>query len=359
MNTFGNNYRLTSFGESHGAAIGGVIDGMPAGVRIDTGWVDECMGHRRPGQSAVTSQRHEDDHVEFLSGIFEGVTTGTPIGFVIANNDTRSKDYEQLRHSFRPGHADYTYQVKYGHRDHRGGARASARETAARVVAGALAMHVLRQHGIEIMAWTSQIGDVTTAPYPRSSASDLRIDMQDVWNSPLRCPDPTAASRMDQALREATATGDTLGGIVTCVISNPPAGLGDPVFGKLQAQLAAAMMSIPAAKGFDYGTGFECVHMRGSEVIDEFIPNPRGGITTASNYSGGIQGGISNGRSIYMRVAFKPVATLRQPVPTVDDSGHRMTLEMSGRHDPCVVPRAVAVVQAMAACVTLDALLGR
>lgn len=356
MNTFGNIYRLTTFGESHGPAIGGIIDGMPAGVRLDMDQVARCMANRRPGGLELSSPRHEDDHVEFLSGIFEGVTTGTPIGFIIANNDARSPDYEQLRHCFRPGHADFTYQIKYGHRDHRGGGRASARETAARVVAGALAMQVLAQHGISVAAWTTQIGNVKAAPYPFATADAVHIDMQQVWGSPVRCPEPDAALRMEQAVRKAAATGDTLGGIVTCVVSNPPSGLGEPVFDKLQARLAAAMMSIPAAKGFDYGMGFEGVSLRGSEAVDEFVPDGHGGITARTNYSGGIQGGISNGRDIYMRVAFKPVATLRRPVATVNDCGEAVTLEMTGRHDPCVVPRAVAVVQAMAACVLLDAL---
>lgn len=348
MNTFGEIYRLTTFGESHGPAIGGVIDGMPAGIAIDTGRLQSRMQRRRPGQSSITTARNESDTVTLLSGIFEGVTTGTPIGFTIANSDHHSADYAGIAHTFRPSHADYTYTAKYGIRDYRGGGRSSARETASRIVGGELAAQALSTLGIEIHAWTSQVGDISLS-VPLSGISTDLID-----SNPVRCPDEATARRMIELINEVKSTGDTVGGVVTCIIKGCPVGLGEPVFGKLQARLAAAMMSINAAKGFEYGMGFDGCSRRGSEMIDNFIAGQDGSIHTASNNSGGIQGGISNGECIYFRVGFKPVATLLRDVETVTDSGQPVTLHARGRHDPCVVPRAVPVVEAMAAMVILD-----
>lgn len=332
MNTFGNIFRLTTFGESHGPATGGVIDGMPAGVRIDMDALEEMMARRRPGTSPTVSTRREADKPEFLSGLLDGVTTGTPIAFTIANTDSRSADYDALANTYRPCHADYTYQMKYGIRDHRGGGRASARETAARVVAGALAKQVLAKYGISVDAYILQIGRVAE-----------------------KSAEMTAA--MASEIEQARAEGDTLGGIVGCTITGCPAGIGEPMYAKLQAMLAGAMMSINAAKGFDYGSGFAGASMRGSELIDTFVPGPDGTITTLTNHSGGIQGGISNGRPIEFRVVFKPVATMMRPMQTVDTEGRTVTLEPRGRHDVCVVPRAVAVVEAMAAMTVLDAVM--
>ena len=353
MNTFGNILRLTTFGESHGPAIGGIIDGMPAGIPIDPQSVRIAMARRRPGQSDLTTARDENDTVEFLSGIFEGVTTGTPIAFIIRNEGQHSSDYDDLRHAFRPSHADFTYHIKYGHRDHRGGGRSSARETAVRVAAGALAMQALSHKGIDIFAYTSAVGKETLR-LPYSEIDPAAID-----SNPVRCPDPAVADRMAALIRDARSDGDSLGGIVTCVIRNCPPGLGDPVYGKLQARLASAMLSINAAKGFDYGIGFEGSRLRGSQAIDPFYVASDGSIKTRTNNSGGIQGGISNGEDIYFRVAFKPVATLMRDVETVTDSAIPTTLHARGRHDPCVVPRAVPVVEAMAALVILDSLLLR
>lgn len=325
MNTFGTLFRLTTFGESHGPAIGGVVDGMPAGIAIDTDFVRSEMARRRPGQSDLTSQRHEEDEVEFLSGLFEGRTTGTPIGFIIRNHDARPEDYEALRDVYRPSHADYTYDVKYGHRDHRGGGRASARETAVRVVAGALAKMALREKGIYVSATLTQVGGETV-------------------------PD-----RMEALIQSVRAEGDSIGGIVGCTIEGCPAGLGEPVYGKLQAMLGAAMLSINACHGFDYGSGFEGVAQKGSEQNDLFTTDDEGHITTRTNHSGGIQGGISNGQPIYFRALFKPTATIMQPQQTIDRKGNERVLEMKGRHDPCVAVRAVPVVEAMAAMTILDA----
>lgn len=351
MNTFGNNFRLTTFGESHGPSIGGVIDGMPAGIAVDLGEVQRQLDRRRPGQSDIVTPRSEADRVEILSGLLDGVTTGTPIGFTIANTSHHSADYEAMRHTFRPSHADYTYTAKYGLRDHRGGGRASARETASRVVGGAFARQALALKGISVTAYTCQVGSVTLPrDYPLPSPE--AIEATDV-----RCPDPDTASRMRSLILDVKHRGDTVGGIVSCVVNGLPAGLGEPVFGKLQAMLAAAMMGIPAAKGFDYGMGFDGAARLGSEMIDEFDLAADGSITTATNHSGGIQGGISNGAPIVMRVAFKPVATLLRDVATVDDSGRRTTLHARGRHDPCVVPRAVPIVEAMAAMTILDAMI--
>ena len=353
MNSIGNLFRLTTFGESHGPAIGGVIDGMPAGVKVDTELLQYEMRRRRPGQSNLTTARCEADAVEVLSGVFEGITTGTPIGFLIRNTNPHSNDYDNLKHIFRPSHADYTYNVKYGIRDHRGGGRASARETASRVVAGAFAKMALKHYGIRINAWTAQVGDIALE-------SEVTEEMlAEIENNAVRCPDTAAAAAMETAILEAKDRGDTLGGIIECVITGMPAGIGDPMAGKLQALLAEAMMSIPAAKGFEYGMGFDGATRQGSQVIDSWMPAPDDlrGITTATNNSGGIQGGISNGEPIVMRVAFKPVATLLRPVQTVDSEHRAVTLEVHGRHDPCVVPRAVPVVEAMAAITVFGALL--
>lgn len=351
MNTFGQIYRLTSFGESHGPAVGGVIDGMPAGVTIDPDAVQHELDRRRPGQSDIVTARRESDRVEILSGVYEGRTLGTPIGFIIRNSDSHSDDYENLRHVYRPSHADYTYDIKYGLRDHRGGGRSSARETVARVVGGAFARQALARLGVSIHAYTSAVGTVTL---------DVPLDHLDLSlteSNAVRCPDPATAAEMERLIKAVKAEGDTVGGIVTCVIDGVPAGLGEPVFGKLHARLAEAMMSINAAKGFDYGMGFDGAAMRGSEVNDIFEPTDDGRITTRTNHSGGIQGGISNGARITMRVAFKPVATLLREIETVDDEGRKTVLKMRGRHDPCVVPRAVPIVEAMAAMTILDAVL--
>ena len=347
MNEFGIIYRLTSFGESHGAAVGGVVDGMPAGITIDVEEVQRQLNRRRPGQSAIVTQRNEKDRVRFLSGIFEGVTTGTPIGFVVENEDHHSNDYSNIRDVFRPSHADYTYTSKYGIRDYRGGGRSSARETIARVVAGALAMQALGQIGVTVTAYTSQVGNIVLD-------NDYRhYDLSTIESNDVRCPDADAAARMHELIRQVQADGDTIGGTVTCVVKGVPVGLGEPVFDKLHARLAYAMMSINAAKGFDYGMGFDGVGNRGSQMNDAFICTD-GHISTTTNRSGGIQGGISNGEDIYFRVAFKPVATLLRDVETIDKDGRATTLHARGRHDPCVLPRAVPIVEAMAAMTIFD-----
>lgn len=347
MNEFGIIYRLTSFGESHGAAVGGVVDGMPAGITIDVEEVQRQLNRRRPGQSAIVTQRNEKDRVRFLSGIFEGVTTGTPIGFVVENEDHHSNDYSNIRDVFRPSHADYTYTSKYGIRDYRGGGRSSARETIARVVAGALAMQALGQIGVTVTAYTSQVGNIALD-------NDYRhYDLSTIESNDVRCPDADAAARMHELIRQVQADGDTIGGTVTCLVKGVPVGLGEPVFDKLHARLAYAMMSINAAKGFDYGMGFDGVGNRGSQMNDAFICTD-GHISTTTNRSGGIQGGISNGEDIYFRVAFKPVATLLRDVETIDKDGRATTLHARGRHDPCVLPRAVPIVEAMAAMTIFD-----
>lgn len=351
MNTFGRIFRLTTFGESHGPALGGIIDGMPAGMEVDFDMVQQELDRRRPGQSAIVTARNEADRVEFLSGIFEGRTTGCPIGFIIRNSDQHSNDYEEMRHKFRPSHADFTYNAKFGHRDHRGGGRASARETASRVVGGAIARQALQSYGITIRAYTSRVGDISVdTPY-------YALDLDRVYSNDVRCPDESAAARMTELIKRVKAEGDTIGGVVTGVIKGVGPGLGSPLFGKLQSLLAGAMLSIPAAKGFDYGLGFEDCGRRGSEMIDSFAVMADGSVGTLSNHSGGIQGGISNGEDIYFRVAFKPVATLLKEVTTVTDSGEDATLTARGRHDPCVLPRAVPVVEAMAAMTVFDAML--
>ena len=347
MNTFGNIFKLTSFGESHGAAVGGVIDGMPAGVTIDIDRVQRELNRRRPGQSAIVTPRNEADRVEVLSGLFEGITTGTPIGFEVRNADQHSADYGNIREAFRPSHADYTYTTKYGLRDHRGGGRSSARETIARVVAGAFARQALEQLGVTIYAYTSQVGDLCLDHDYRKYDSSL------IESNPVRCPDTVMAERMYALIDEVRRQGDTIGGTVTCVVKGVPAGWGEPVFDKLHARLAYAMMGINAAKGFEYGMGFDGVCHRGSEMNDAFTTDGNG-IHTDSNHSGGIQGGISKGEDIYFRVAFKPVATLLRDVDTVNAKGERIVLKAKGRHDPCVLPRAVPIVEAMAAMTLLD-----
>ena len=349
-NTFGHLFTLTTFGESHGEAIGGVVDGMPAGISIDMAFIQQELNRRRPGQSAITTSRQEADQVELLSGVFEGKSTGAPIGFIVRNTNQHSQDYENLRHVFRPSHADFTYQQKYGIRDHRGGGRSSARITISRCVGGALAQLVLHQLGIHVQAYTSQVGNICLDRDYRQY--DLSLTEQNA----VRCPDPEKARQMEQLIASVKAEGDTIGGVITCIIKGCPVGLGEPEFGKLHATLGAAMLSINAVKGFEYGEGFSGVSERGSQQNDVFSSHD-GHITTESNHSGGIQGGISNGQDIYFRVAFKPVATILQEQQTVDDEGRVTTLNVRGRHDPCVLPRAVPVVEAMAAMTILDAVL--
>ena len=348
MNTFGNHFRLTTFGESHGAAVGGVIDGFPSGIAIDLDFIQAELDRRRPGQSLLTTARKEGDKVEILSGVFEGHSTGCPIGFIVRNENQHSSDYDNLRNIFRPSHADFTYQQKYGLRDHRGGGRSSARETISRVVGGAFAKLALKQMGIQVTAYTSQVGAIALdKPY-------TAYDFSEIEKNPVRCPDLQKAEEMAALIKEVKAEGDTIGGIITGVIQGCPVGLGEPVFGKLHAELGAAMLSINAVKGFEYGAGFAGVTQRGSEQNDIFVPAPNGGITTTTNFSGGIQGGISNGQDIYFRVAFKPVATLLREQTTVDLDGNPTLVTARGRHDACVLPRAVPVVESMAAMVILD-----
>lgn len=346
MNTFGNIFRLTSFGESHGEAVGGVIDGCPPGIEMDMEFIQSELDRRRPGQSRITTPRKESDTVLFLSGIFEGKTTGTPIGFIIKNENPHSSDYENLKDVFRPSHADFTYQQKYGVRDYRGGGRSSARETIARVVVGAIAKLYLKQLNIGFTAYTSQVGGIVL------DKDYSKYDFSLIESTPVRCPDPEKAWQMIDLIQEIRAKGDTVGGVVTCVINGVPVGLGEPVFGKLHAALGAAMLSINAAKGFEYGDGFDVNH-RGSEVNDVFF-NDNGRIATRTNHSGGIQGGISNGQDIYFRVAFKPVSTILMEQQTVDKYGNETIIKARGRHDPCVVPRAVPIVEAMAAITIMD-----
>ncbi len=348
MNTFGNIFRLTTFGESHGPGVGGVIDGMPAGIEVDLDFLQAELNRRRPGQSALTTPRKEADRVELLSGIFEGKTTGCPIGFLVRNENQHSNDYDNLREVFRPSHADFTYQSKYGIRDHRGGGRTSARETIARVVGGAFAKMVLRQKGINITAYTSQVGPLAL------DKAYTAYDFTEIERNPVRCPDSEMAEAMGELIKQVKAEGDTIGGVITCVIQGCPVGLGEPVFDKLHAQLGAAMLGINAVKGFEYGEGFAGVTARGSEQNDVFVPDGKKGITTRTNHSGGIQGGLSNGQDIYFRVAFKPVATLLREQDTVNLQGEAVTLKARGRHDACVLPRAVPIVEAMAAMVILD-----
>lgn len=341
-NTFGNIFKLTTFGESHGEAMGGVIDGCPAGVSIDLDAIENQMMRRRPGQSTIVTQRKETDTVRFLSGIFEGKTTGSPIGFIIENTNQKSADYTHIKDSYRPSHADYTFDKKYGHRDYRGGGRSSARETVCRVAAGAIASQLLG--AIAITGYVSSVGDLTLEkPYQE-------LDFNTVDSNVVRCPDAEMASKMIAKIKEIKKQGDTIGGIITCVIQNVPVGLGEPVFDKLHAQLGKAMLSINAVKGFEFGSGFKGATMNGSEHNDLF--NQDG--TTKSNLSGGVQGGISNGMDIYFRVAFKPVATIMQKQQTINSKGEKVEMQGKGRHDPCVVPRAVPIVEAMAALTIAD-----
>jgi chorismate synthase len=346
-NTFGNLFTLTTFGESHGEAVGGVIDGMPAGIDIDLDFIQQELNRRRPGQSSITTSRQEADKVELLSGVFEGKSTGCPIGFIVRNTNQHSQDYENLRCLFRPSHADFTYDQKYGVRDHRGGGRSSARITISRCVGGAFAKLVLRQLGISVQAYTSQVG-------PIALERDYRMyDLSKTESNAVRCPDAEKAEEMEALITQMKQEGDTIGGVITCVIKGCPVGLGEPEFGKLHAALGSAMLSINAAKGFEYGEGFEGVSARGSEQNDMF-QNIDGQISTKTNHSGGIQGGISNGQDIYFRVAFKPVATILKAQETVDKEGNPTVFQVKGRHDPCVLPRAVPIVEAMAAMTILD-----
>ena len=346
-NTFGNIFTLTSFGESHGKAIGGVIDGFPAGIHIDEDFVQRELARRRPGQSALTTGRKEADAVEFLSGIYEGVSTGCPIGFVVWNTNQHSSDYDNMKDVFRPSHADFTYTQKYGIRDHRGGGRSSARETISRVVGGALAKLALKEIGVQITAFTSQVGTLML------DKDYTRYDLSQIEENPVRCPDPELARQMEELILRVKGDGDTIGGVVSCVIQGCPIGLGQPVFGKLHAALGNAMLSINAAKGFEYGQGFGSMDLKGSQQNDLFY-NENGNIALRTNHSGGIQGGISNGEDIYFRVAFKPVATVLMEQSTVDKEGNETVLKARGRHDPCVLPRAVPIVEAMAAMTLLD-----
>lgn len=346
-NTFGNLFRLTTFGESHGKAVGGIVDGFPAGIDIDLEFIQNELARRRPGQSRITTDRKEPDEVELLSGVFEGKSTGTPIAFEVRNTNQHSKDYDNMRQLFRPSHADFTYYNKYGVRDHRGGGRSSARITIARCVGGALAKLALQQLGISVTAYTSQVGDIKLE-------KDYHLyDLGTIEDNPVRCPDQAKAKQMEELIAGVKAQGDTVGGIITCVIKGCPVGLGEPEFGKLHAALGGAMLSINAVKGFEYGEGFDCATAKGSELNDDFI-NQNGKISTSTNHSGGIQGGISNGQDIYFRVAFKPVATLLMKQNTVTIEGIPTELNARGRHDPCVLPRAVPIVEAMAAMVILD-----
>ncbi len=344
-NSFGTLFKLSSYGESHGEAIGGVIDGCPSGVALDMEAIQRDLDRRKPGQSAIVTQRKEPDEVKILSGVFEGRTTGTPIGFAIFNTNQKSTDYSHIKDSYRPSHADYVYDQKYGFRDYRGGGRSSARETAARVVAGAIAKQFLAP--ISFQAYVSQVGEITL------DKTYDQLDLSLAETNDVRCPDSEVATRMEQHIKEIKKQGDTIGGIIDCVIKNVPVGLGEPVFDKLHAQLGKAMLSINAVKGFEFGSGFHGVTMKGSEHNDAF--NTDG--STQTNFSGGIQGGISNGMDIYFRVAFKPVATVLQSYDTIDKSGNAVKTQGKGRHDPCVVPRAVPIVEAMAAMVLADAFL--
>ncbi|CAN5380765.1 chorismate synthase [soil metagenome] len=373
-NTFGKLFTLTTFGESHGIALGGIIDGCPAGILIDLDFVQSELDRRRPGQSHIVTQRKESDTVEFLSGIFPdagsfggGKTTGTPIGFIVRNENQKSKDYEHNVDVYRPSHADYTYDAKYGMRDHRGGGRSSARETVSRVVAGAIAKLILKQHGISINAYTSQVGDIKLL----KDYHDL--DFSKIDSNIVRCPDALLAETMIQKIEQVRKAGDTIGGVISCVIKGTPVGLGEPVFDKLHADIGKAMLSINAVKGFEYGSGFEGVKMNGSQHNDAFV-SENGAVHAKTNNSGGIQGGISNGEDIYFKVAFKPVATIMQKQNTIRKAGLQPVSENSadyksaiqyeavemmgkGRHDPCVLPRAVPIVEAMAALVLVDHIL--
>jgi chorismate synthase len=362
-NTFGTLFKLSSFGESHGPALGGVIDGCPAGLKIDLEFIQQELDRRKPGQSHITTQRKESDEIEFLSGIFEGVSTGMPIGFIIKNEDQKSKDYTHIKDTFRPSHADFTYEEKFGLRDYRGGGRSSARETVCRIVAGAIAKLILKEKNISINAFVKQVGKI------KLEKTFEELDLSKTEKNVVRCPDEKVAEQMITYIEEIKKQGDTVGGIIQCVIKNTPIGLGEPVFDKLHAVLGHAMLSINAVKGFEIGSGFESVDFKGSELNDEFVPfdsTSTGSVETAqgtkkistkTNNSGGIQGGISNGMPIYFNVAFKPVATIMQKQNSVNKQGEEVILEGKGRHDPCVLPRAVPIVESMAALVLVDFLL--
>jgi chorismate synthase len=348
-NTFGKLFKLTSFGESHGSMIGGIIEGCPAGLEIDKDIIQKDLDRRKPGQSKVTSSRKEDDKVQLLSGIFEGKSTGTPIGFLIPNINSKSKDYSNIKDVFRPSHADYTYEEKYGLRDYRGGGRSSARETACRVVAGSIAKQLLNNYGVKISAYVSSIGNIF--------ADEKKVDLNKDYDSNIvRCPDPNASNKMINLITDLKSKGNTVGGQIKCVISGVEAGLGEPVFDKLHADLGKAMLSINAVKGFEYGSGFNGSKMTGAEHNDEFIVE-NGNVSTKTNNSGGIQGGISNGEEIYFKVAFKPVATIMSKQNSINKEKNNVELSVKGRHDPCVVPRAVPIVESMAAIVLADHLL--
>lgn len=348
-NSFGKIFRISTFGESHGVAVGVVIDGCPAGVEISVDEIQYELDRRRPGQSAIVTQRKEKDVVEIQSGVFEGVTTGTPISMVVRNQDQKSKDYSHIKDKYRPSHADYTYDAKYGIRDYRGGGRSSARETLARVAAGAIAKKILEKQGISLYAYVSQVGDI------KVSTTDT-VDPSEIENNIVRCANAERANEMIDLIKQIRKEGDTIGGAIKCHITGVPAGWGEPVFDKLHADLGKAMLSINAVKGFEYGSGFDCVSMRGSDHNDIFEIRD-GQPHTDTNYSGGIQGGISNGMPIYCNVAFKPVATIMRDQPSIDRSGDSATVSGKGRHDPCVVPRAVPIVEAMAALVLVDHML--
>ncbi|MBA3680784.1 MAG: chorismate synthase [Bacteroidetes bacterium] len=364
-NSFGTLFKLSTFGESHGPAMGGTIDGCPAGLKIDLAFIQQELDRRKPGQSNITTQRKESDTVEFLSGIFEGVTTGTPIGFIIKNEDQKPKDYAHLKDAYRPSHADFTYEEKFGIRDHNGGGRSSARETACRIVAGAIAKLILKQKNISINAFVKQVGEI------KLEKTFDQLDLSKTENSIVRCPDETTSEKMIAYIEDIKKQGDTIGGIIQCVIQNTPIGLGEPVFNKLHAVLGHAMLSINAVKGFEIGSGFESIHFKGSQLNDVFLPfdststastTSTGSVAdkkiiTKTNNSGGIQGGISNGMPIYFNVAFKPVATILQKQNSVNNKGEEIILEGKGRHDPCVLPRAVPIVESMAALVLVDFLL--
>ena len=348
-NTFGNLFKLTSFGESHGSMIGGIIEGCPAGLEINKGLIQKDLDRRKPGQSKVTSPRKEDDKVQLLSGIFEGKSTGTPIGFLIPNINSKSQDYSNIKDVFRPSHADYTYEEKYGLRDYRGGGRSSARETACRVVAGSIAKQLLNNYGIKISAYVSSIGNIF--------ADEKNMDLNKDYDSNIvRCPDNDASEKMINLITELKSKGNTVGGQIKCIINGVKPGLGQPVFDKLHADLGKAMLSINAVKGFEYGSGFSGSKMTGSVHNDEFIVE-NGNVSTKTNNSGGIQGGISNGEEIYFKVAFKPVATIMSKQNSIDKEKNNVELSVKGRHDPCVVPRAVPIVESMAAIVLADHLL--
>jgi len=351
MNTFGHLFRLTTFGESHGIAIGGVVDGMIPKVSFDKEFIQKELNRRKPGQSSLTTQRKETDEVEFLSGIFEGKTTGMPIGFMIKNGDHHSTDYEELRNVFRPSHADFTYEMKYGIRDHRGGGRSSARETASWVVGGAIAKLALKQWGIQIYAYTSQIGNILLSEEPVGEEK-----LHCIENNIVRCPEEEIASKMQEEIEDARREGDSVGGVISCIIKGLPVGIGSPVFHKFHTDLAGAMLSINASKGFEYGMGFKSASCRGSQINDPFYCRDNE-VHTRTNYSGGVQGGITNGEDVFFRVAFKPTPTILQTQDTLDKDFNSIQFKAKGRHDPCVVPRAVPIVEALASMVSLDHIL--